>query len=299
MQKEQIITGEILETESEILKPKIESQKVESMEKLKKKLLDRDNKLKELKRETRGLLTELNEAYKELKKTQEELIIREKLSVAGGLAAGVAHEIRNSLNIIGISVQYLHNKFNPGDERREFTETIMNKVEKLNSVATDLIYFARPHTPRFKKSDIHRILDRVLSLVKFKCAVQKVRVEKNYTQNLPLVMIDVELMEQVFLNLIDNALWAMPKGGELIITTLVLPENNFIEIKVADTGCGISREDVSRIFDPFFTHRESGTGLGLSIVHRIIEEHKGFIEVENDLKKGATFKIKLPTSQKR
>lgn len=293
MQKEQITIAEKVEIESQIPEPKDEL-----INKLKEKLEKNDKKMKGLKQETRNLLTELDNAYKALRKTQEELVVREKLSVAGGLAAGVAHEIRNSLNIIGISVQYLHDKFNPEDERREFTEAIMNKVEKLNSVATDLLHFARPHNPKFKKNDIHKILDRTLSLVKFKCDVQEVKLVKEYSLNLPLIEMDNELMEQVILNLIDNAFWAMPEGGKLIITTRVLPENNFIEIKIADTGCGISRMDIPNIFDPFFTQRENETGLGLSIVHRITEEHKGFINVESELKKGTTFTIRLPVSQK-
>ena len=267
-------------------------------EKLKEKPERKNKKSREIKQETGDLLTELDDAYKLLRKTQEELIIKEKLSMAGGLAAGVAHELRNSLNIIGISVQYLHDKFNDGDERREFTKAIMNKVEKLNSVTTDLIHFARPQNPEFKKANIHKILDRALSLVKFKCIVQKVRVVRNYAANMPSIEIDKELMEQVALNLIDNALWAMPERGKLIIATRISPENNFIEMKFTDTGCGISRKDFSRIFDPFFTQRDNGTGLGLSIVHRIVETHKGSIDVESELKTGTTFRIELPTSQK-
>lgn len=292
MQKGQIIIPE--KTEFEVQKPKIDSIEIV---KLKKKLDEKDKKLKALRSETRNLLGELDYAYKTIRKTQEELIIKEKLSIAGGIAAGVAHELRNSLNIIGISVQYLHNKFNPGDERREFTDTIMNKIEKLNSMATDLIHYAQPHNPSFKKNDIHKILDRTLNLVKFKCLVQKVRAEKNYESNLPLVEIDGELIEQLALNLIDNALWAMPEGGRLIIATSAPTENNFVEIKITDTGCGISRMDIPYIFDPFFTRRESGTGLGLAIVNRIIEEHKGFINVESELGKGTTFSMRLPVSQ--
>jgi len=266
-------------------------------EKLKENSERKNKKLGVIEQESGYLLTELDDAYKLLRKTQEELIIKEKLSMAGGLAAGVAHELRNSLNIIGISVQYLHDKFNPGDERREFTKAIMNKVEKLNSVTTDLIHFARPQHPQFKKANIHKILDRALSLVKFKCIVQKVRVVRNYAANLPSIEIDNELMEQVALNLIDNALWAMPERGKLVIATRMFDDNNLIEINFADTGCGIPRKDVSRIFDPFFTQRENGTGLGLSIVHRIIETHKGSIDVESELKKGTTFRIRLPALQ--
>jgi len=288
------MTGQKAEAKNQIPGPKDVL-----IEKLKENLERKNQKSREIKQETDDLLTELDDAYKLLRKTQEELIIKEKLSMAGGLAAGVAHELRNSLNIIGISVQYLHDKFNPGDERREFTKAIMNKVEKLNSVTTDLIHFARPQNPEFKKADIHKILDRALSLVKFKCIVQKVRVVRNYAANLPSVELDKELMEQVALNLIDNALWAMPERGKLVIATRVVsPENNFMEMKFTDTGCGISRKDLSRIFDPFFTQRNNGTGLGLSIVHRIVDTHKGSIDVESEPNIGTTFRIKLPSSQK-
>ena len=294
MQKEQIMMDKMAKIESEI-----PVQKDELIRKLRNKLERNNEKLRELKQESRSLLTELDEAYKALRKSQEELVVREKLSVAGGLAAGVAHEIRNSLNIIGMSVQHMQNKFLPGDEMREFTEAIMNKVEKLDKVATDLIHFARPHKPNFKKGDIHKILDGVLSLVKFKCVVQNIKMVKEYKPELPLIMIDKELIDQVFLNLIDNALWAMPKGGKLIIATRVSNKANFIEIKISDTGCGISKSDRSCIFDPFFTRKDSGTGLGLSIVHRIIEEHKGFINVESEVEKGTSFLIRLPASNSK
>lgn len=270
--------------------------KAQSMESLKKKLKEKDRKLKEIKQETRVFLNELDEAYKELRKTQEELMLKEKLSVAGGLATGIAHKIKSSLNVIGMSVQHLHTKFAPGDERTEFTEAVLEKVEKLNSLATELIQFARPHEPDFKKNDIQDVIDRVLNLVKFKCVVQKIKIQKKYSPRMPKISIDKELMEQVILNIIDNALWAMPKGGELTITTRNTANNGSVEFKIKDTGLGIAPSDCSRIFDPFFTKKEDGTGLGLFIVHRIIEEHKGIISVKSQLNKGTTFQIKLPVS---
>jgi signal transduction histidine kinase len=272
--------------------------KLESVEMLKRKLHEKDEKMKELKQETKSFINKLDSAYKELRKTQEELLVKEKLNVVGGLATGIAHEIRSSLNVIGMSVQHLHTKFSPGDERREFTEAVLDKVKKLTRVASDLMQFARPHEPNFQKSDVHEILDRVLNLVKFKCVVQKVKIKKNYESYLPQVMIDKELIETVFLNLLDNALWSMPKGGDLIISTGNSNKRNTVEVKISDSGVGISASDRPHIFDPFFTRKESGSGLGLSIVHRIIEEHKGYITVESELKKGTTFLIKLPTSPK-
>jgi signal transduction histidine kinase len=274
----------------------VKRAKTPSVVSLKKKLKEKDRKLKEVKQETRVFLNELDMAYKELRKTQEELILKEKLSVAGGFATGIAHEIKSSLNVIAMSVQHLHTKFSPGDDRREFTGAVLEKVEKLNSLATELIQFARPHEPDIKKNDIHDVVDRVLNLVKFKCVVQKIKIQKRYSPRIPKVSIDKELMEQVILNIVDNALWAMPKGGDLIITTRNSANNGSVEVKISDTGLGIAPSDCSRIFDPFFTKKADGTGLGLSIVHRIIEEHKGIINVESQLNKGTTFLIRLPVS---
>lgn len=277
----------------------IRTSTLDSVQILKKQLHGKDRKLKVLKKETRKLINELDYAYKKLRKTQEELILRERMSAAGGVAMGIAYEIKNSLSIIGMSVQHLHQKFLPGDERREFTEAILQKVKRLNTLASDLMQFARPREPCFQKCDINQIIDRVLSLVKIKSEVQRVSLVKKYTPEAPPVMIDKDLIEETLLNLIDNAFWAMPKGGELRISTEYSEQSNSIEIQIQDTGFGISRSDCSKIFDPFFTRKENGIGMGLSIVHRIIEEHRGAISVESELKKGTTFRIKLPVSNKK
>jgi signal transduction histidine kinase len=245
----------------------------DSAKKLKRKLNIRNRKLKNLKTKTSKIITELDWAYKEFRRKQEELIMKERLSTASGLALGVAHEIKNSINFIGISVQHLHDKFPSGDEKRQFTEAIMDKIKRLNNVALDLIQFAQPHKPNFQKIDLHTIIDRVLSLVKFKCDIQKIEVAKKYEKNLIEMMVDKELIEQAFLNLIDNALWAMPRGGKLIISSRLLKQKNLMIVEITDTG------------------------FGLSIAYRIIEEHKGSISVRSQLKKGTTFKITLPVSQ--
>lgn len=269
----------------------------DSISKLKRELCVRDNKLKKFKKETGKLMAELDWAYKEFRRTQEELFMKKKFDTAARLAAGIAHEIRNSIHFIGMSVQHLHHKFPPGDEKREFTGAIMKKIKRLNNVASDLIQFAQPHKPSFQRIDIHTIIDRVLNLVKFKCTVQKVEVYKKYDSTLPEVIIDKELIEQVFINLVDNALWAMPKGGKLTVFTRLLKAKNIIVVEMTDTGCGVSKSDCPCVFDPFFTLREDGLGLGLSIALRIIEEHKGSISMKSQLKRGTTFRIRIPVSQ--
>ncbi len=263
---------------------------------LEKRVKERTKELEGAKNEAETLLAELDEAYKELRRTHDELVRRERLIAAGGLAAGVAHEIRNPLSIIGMSVQYLHSKFKEGDPRREFTEAISDKVEKLDRVTRGLIDYARPRKLNLKKRDIHKILDRVLRLIKHKCKIQKVKIVKRYAKRMPRIRVDDDLMEQVFLNLISNALWAMPNGGSLTVSTKNRKAAGSLEIKFTDTGCGIPEKEINRIFDPFFTSKPEGSGLGLSIVHRIIEDHEGSIDVESEVKKGTTFTIRLPLS---
>ena len=292
MKEKEILLSETTETDGNK-----QSFVQDSVKKLKRKLNVKNSKLKRSKTEASKIIAELDWAYKEFRRKQEELIMKERLSTVSGLAAGVAHEIRNSINFIGISVQHLHDKFPPGDEKRQFTEAIMDKIKRLNNVALDLIQFAQPHKPNFQKIDLHTIIDRVLSLVKFKCDVQKIEVVKKYEKNLTAMMVDKELIEQAFLNLIDNALWAMPRGGKLTISSRPLKQKNLVIVEITDTGYGISKSDCLRVFDPFFTRKENGMGFGLPIAHRIIEEHKGSIRVSSQLRKGTTFKITLPVSQ--
>jgi len=247
-------------------------------------------------KKAKDLFRELDKAYKEIHKSQYNKYNKERLKLVSEIAAGVADRLRNPLNIISLSVQHLNSQFIDQDERKEFTEKVMGEIENLNGMIIDLLNFARPYEPDLEKHHIHEILDRAFNLVKYKCIVQKIKVVKNYSSKIPPVNIDPELMEHAFLNIIDNALWAIQKEGKLYITTRFLHDQNLVQVKIVDTGKGIAKYDLPRIFDPLFSRKKNGTGLGLSIVYRIIEEHKGSIQIESSHGKGTTFSIKIPVS---
>jgi len=265
--------------------------------------LSREKKLaEELSRtqsESESLLAELDEAYRQLKGAQEELVRRERLAASGELAAGVAHEIRNPLSIIAMSIQYLHSKLSPGHTFREFTSAIIKKVERLDKITTQLIGYGRPRELKLEARDVHRNIGQVLRLATSKCKAQGVKIVRRFDRKLPKVTCDHDLMDQVFTNLVTNAIEAMPKGGILTVETRFDKDEirSQAVISIADTGRGIPPKVQPQLFKPFFTTKRNGTGLGLAISHRIIDHHYGGISCASKTrgsKRGTTFTLRLP-----
>ena len=171
-------------------------------------------------------------------------------------------------------------------------------MDRLDGVVSEFIDFARPMSPKTKQEDIVKILDTTLKLIEKEGSLRNVKGKKSFPSGPPQVQVDKGQMKQVFLNLFQNAIQAMPDGGGLEITLRFEPEAEYIELRVTDSGSGIPEFDLRKVFDPFFTTKERGTGLGLSIVQRIIEAHKGTIRVKSLEGKGTTFTLTLPTSVK-
>lgn len=249
--------------------------------------------------ESESLLAELDEAYRRLKDAQEELVRRERLAASGELAAGVAHEIRNPLSIIAMSIQYLHSKLSPGHTFREFTSAIIKKVERLDKITTQLISYGRPRELKLEARDVRRTLSQVLRLATSKCLARRVKIVRRFDRRLPKVTCDHDLMDQVFTNLVTNAVEAMPKGGVLTLETRFDADEvrNQAVIVISDTGHGIPPKVQAQLFKPFFTTKRNGTGLGLAISHRIIDHHHGTIACTSKTRgsqRGTTFTIRLP-----
>ncbi len=229
----------------------------------------------------------------EVRRLQDEIRRKEKLAALGGLAAGVAHEIRNPLSSIKGMASYFGSKFKDGSEDREAAIVMAREVDRLDRVISELLYFARPSELKLKPVDINELLEHSVRLVRQDAETKGVKVDWSGSQDLPRVSIDPDRFSQCLLNLHLNAIQAMGEGGVLTIRSL-RGENREIKVEISDTGKGIDPDDLKRIFDPYFTTKPSGTGLGLAIVHKIVEAHQGRIEVDSVPDRGTTFIISVP-----
>jgi PAS domain S-box-containing protein len=226
----------------------------------------------------------------ELKQLEEQLVRKEKLATIGQLASGVGHELRNPLGVIGNSAYYLNMKLKDADEKvRKHIEILQREVHRANRIISDLLDFSRVSPPALETCNVNSIIKDTLADLKLP---ENISLETQLNDELPGILVDPDQIRQVFLNLSSNAVQAMPEGGRLEIKTGV--KDDFAEIMLRDTGEGIPKEHLQKIFDPLFTKKAKGIGLGLSIVKGIVEGHKGTIEVESEVGEGTTFTIKLP-----
>ena len=221
----------------------------------------------------------------------------DQLAMLGRLSAGIAHEVRNPLLAIKGAAQFLQGKFKEDGEESEFAEIIVEESDRINQVITNFLDYVRPAKPLLQPMDIRECLDRTLTLVNIELRHAKVELVRDYAPDLPKVFGDEKQLGQVFLNLIINAIEAMPDGGTLRIQTRQRVEGDksvLCEIQIKDTGIGMSIEEQARIFEPFYTSKEHGLGLGLAIVMEIVSEHGGTIFVESEKGKGTRFTVRLP-----
>ncbi len=243
---------------------------------------------------------DLQEQTRLLLEKETQLRRADRLSALGQLSAGLAHEIRNPLGAIKGAVEILQDDFPPGHPKGEFYSILLREVERLNDVLTNFLSFARPVTPHLMPLDVPAVLTALEGLISGQARAHRVQIFTSFHAGPSRVMGDETLLKQAFLNIMLNAVEAMPAGGDLAISTRLSsgegsegrPE--WLEIVFDDTGPGIRDEDLGRIFDPFFTTKKDGTGLGLAITHRIIENHHGTIRVVSQRGKGTTFVVTLP-----
>jgi two-component system NtrC family sensor kinase len=242
----------------------------------------------------RTLEEKVEQRSQQLKKIQVQLMQSEKLASLGRLASGVAHEINSPLTGILTFSHLLMRKLKDNPELQRELELIVKETTRVSTIVRGLLDFARESKPQKRPSNINELILHTLSLVERQSVFQNVRIVKNLNPQVPLVLLDANQIQQVFMNILLNAVDAMPAGGTLTITSN--PEDSFVQVRFADTGIGIPEKNLNRIFDPFFTTKadKKGTGLGLAVSYGIIDRHRGQIDVQSEEGKGTTFIIKLP-----
>lgn len=244
-------------------------------------------------------LVRLDESHQKLKaqtevlfQTEEQLRRADRLSALGELSAGMAHEIRNPLGSIQGAAEILKDDYGPDAPQQEFIEILLKETDRLNKIVQEFLGFARPKPPELREEDINELLESVLALTAQPARKAGISVEKRLDPAIGKGNLDADLLKQAFLNLVLNSIQAMPEGG--ILTVESARRDGRIEVKIVDTGMGISAENRKKLFSPFFTTKKDGTGLGLAITYRIIQNHHGTIDVESETGKGSTFTITIP-----
>jgi len=225
---------------------------------------------------------------------EEQLRRNERLSTLGLLAAEVAHEIRNPLTVMKMLFHSLDLRFDAADPRAKDAEVMAEKMDQLNRIVDRLLSFGRSTEVTLQTVNLNKLAEDALLLTRHKLARQKITLQTDFAEKLPTVRADRAQVEQACLNLILNAVDAMPEGGTLRVTTA--PHGPaMVALVFEDTGVGMSAEQQRRLFEPFLTTKSGGTGLGLAIVHRIVTEvHRGKLEVESEPGRGARMRILLP-----
>ncbi|HKY03305.1 MAG TPA: ATP-binding protein [Blastocatellia bacterium] len=248
------------------------------------------------------LATTFNEMIAGLKskrELEEKLTQAERAAVIGRMTQAVAHEIRNPLNVINLSIDHASKRYAPEDEtkRKQFTRmlsSIKDEIARLNHMVNDVLNFGRPARMAVETVDLRGLVDETIALVRAQADEQGVEIEVRQDGDRADVQGDRERLKSCLSNIAINALQAMPTGGHL--TARVHQTNGTVAVSITDTGVGISEEAQAKIFDAYYSTKQTGFGLGLAVTKKIVEDHKGTIEVESEPDRGTTFTVKLPAA---
>ncbi|KIL12577.1 Sporulation kinase C [Bacillus pumilus] len=240
-------------------------------------------------------ITKQKQAKLELERSNQQLQMQaQKLAVAGQIAAGIAHEVRNPLTSVNGFLQLMKTQY---PERTDYFDIIFSEIKRIDFVLSELLVLAKPQSVHFQEVQLHELLEQVITLLKTNAVLSNIDLKQPFKrQDAGAILADANQMKQLFINLIKNAIEAMPEGGSIYISTeKVLNE---WKITIQDEGKGMSEEDIQKIYDPFFSTKKEGTGLGLTICATILKDHHGTMDVSSELGKGTAFHIYLPVCQK-
>ncbi|MGD8257504.1 MAG: ATP-binding protein, partial [Desulfobacterales bacterium] len=232
-------------------------------------------------------LTEVRTLRREIERSQ-------RLASVGRLAAGVAHEIRNPLSSIKGFATYFKERYQDVPEDQQTANIMIQEVDRLNRVISQLLEFARPVKVSPKSISLPNLIEDSIKLIERQAQEKQISVSTHNASHVDIVFLDPDRVNQILLNLYLNAIESMKEGGELRVEISGNSATKGVEIQVSDTGNGIQRDDLSRIFDPYFTTKSSGTGLGLAIAHNILEAMGGTIKVASEPGKGTIFTLAIP-----
>ncbi len=222
----------------------------------------------------------------------------DKLTSLGQLSSGIAHEIRTPLGSIQLNLDHLLQCTQLTSEQRHVVESSMEAVKRISSIVQRTLDFARPAEPSFEPTHLPQVVDNVLKMMATNLRRARVTVSEEWEEGLPRIQADRSQLSQAFVNIVLNALQAMPRGGQLRVWGRRLRQGQagLVEVGFQDTGVGIAPENLRRVFDPFFTTKHEGVGLGLSVVHRIMESHRATIDISSTSGKGTTVRVHFPVS---
>ena len=280
-----------------LLEKKNISQEIILEEKgLKKKILDLNTSfLTDKSGEITGVVAVIRDVT-EIKDLNEEVARHKRLAALGKLSAGIAHEIRNPLSSIRGLAQFVYNSFSKTDERKEDLNTIIQEVDRLNKLVVQVLDFAKLKKPNLTRFSLNNLIRKITELFKIEIKDKQIKFNLKLSPNISQIQADEDQIKQILMNVIINAIQAIPKKGEIEIKTekASLRGEPAIKLIIEDSGIGITEKDFNQIFDPFFSTKEKGSGLGLSIVYKLVEAHQGEIKVESKEGKGTKFVIFLP-----
>ncbi|MFW5711539.1 MAG: two-component system sensor histidine kinase NtrB [bacterium] len=240
----------------------------------------------------------------ERRKREARLRRAESLASLTTLAAGVAHEIKNPLGSIGIHIQLIQKALKQNqclDEETagHYLEIITEEIERLNGIVVDFLFAVRPMDTSMKRTTINGVVEELIEFIKYELEESNVKLETKLDRNLPKIDLDEKYMKQALINIIKNGVAAMNDGGTLTIVTR--EDHGYVHVDISDNGIGMSEEQLSKIFEPYYTTKEFGSGLGLTVVYKVVREHNGEVTVHSREEQGTTFTISLPIpdSEKR